>query len=64
MKKEQMVGTRLPETMVRDLEAIEPAIRPLDNGKKTPISGNPWLEAGALFAPVWQRQTHPGTSSP
>ena len=23
MKKEQMVGTRLPETVVRDLEAIE-----------------------------------------
>ena len=25
MKKEQMVGTRLPETLVRDLEAIEEA---------------------------------------
>ena len=25
MKKEQMVGTRLPETIVRDLEAIEEA---------------------------------------
>ncbi len=23
MKKEQMVGTRLPDTVVRDLEAIE-----------------------------------------
>ena len=63
MKKEPMAGTRLPATVVRGLKAIEQVegIRPLDNGKKTPISGNTRLEAAPLFAPVWQRQAHPST---
>ena len=45
MKKEPMAGTRLPGTVVRGLKAIEQVegIRPLDNGKKTPISGNTTL---------------------
>ena len=38
MKKEQMVGRTLPDTVVRDLEASR-AIRLLDDRKKTPISG-------------------------
>ena len=66
MKKEPMAGTRLPGTVVRGLKAIEQVegIRPLDNGKKTPISGNTRLEAGSLFASIWQRQAHPGTCCP
>jgi len=60
MKKEQMVDTRLPDTVVRDLEAI----RSLDDCKKTSVSGDTGLAAGQLFAAVWQRQAHTCTCCP
>ena len=66
MKKEQIVGTRLPDTVVRDLEAIE-EVEQSDRSttvRKTSVSGDKDLEAGPLFAAVWQRQAHTCTCRP
>ena len=65
MKKEQMVSTRLPDTVVRDLEAIE-KVEQSDRSTtvRKLLSRATGLEAGPLFAAVWQGQADTGTCCP